>query len=72
MKLCDVTQFYSPKSGGVRRYLMEKRRYVLDHTDDEHHLIIPGDKTEYIQEGRLHTFTVASPRVDRTSATASC
>ena len=67
MKLCDVTQFYSPKSGGVRRYLMEKRRYIVEHTDDEHHLIIPGEKTEYLREGRLHTFTVASPRVDRTS-----
>ncbi len=67
MKLCDVTQFYSPKSGGVRRYLMEKRRYIAAQTEDEHHLVIPGERTEYVQEGRLHTLTVASPRVDRTS-----
>ncbi|HEY8966745.1 MAG TPA: glycosyltransferase [Candidatus Methylacidiphilales bacterium] len=67
MKLCDVTQFYSPKSGGVRRYLMEKRRYIAERTDDEHHLIVPGEKTEYTREGRLHTYTVAAPRVDRTS-----
>ena len=67
MKLCDVTQFYSPRSGGVRRYLMEKRRYIVEQTEDEHHLIVPGEKTEHVQEGRLHLFTVASPRVDKTS-----
>ncbi len=67
MKLCDVTQFYSPRSGGVRRYLMEKRRYIVERTQDEHHLIIPGERTEHIQEGRLHTFTVASPQINKTS-----
>ncbi|MDE1171411.1 MAG: glycosyltransferase [Verrucomicrobium sp.] len=67
MKLCDVTQFFSPRSGGVRRYLLEKRRYIEERTDDEHHLVIPGEKTEYKQEGRLHTFTVASPQVSKTS-----
>ncbi len=67
MKLCDVTQFFSPKSGGVRRYLLEKRRYVAEHTEDEHHLIVPGARTGHTREGRLHTFTVASPQVNRTS-----
>jgi len=67
VRLCDVTQFYSSRSGGVRRYLMEKRRYIERETEDEHHLIVPGEKTEHIREGRLHTFTVASPRVDQTS-----
>ena len=42
MKICDVTQFYSPVSGGVKRYISEKRRYVLANTRDEHHLIVPG------------------------------
>ena len=67
LKLCDVTQFFSPKSGGVRRYILEKRRYIERETEDEHHLIVPGERTEHIQEGRLHTFTIASPRVDQTS-----
>ena len=28
MKVCDLTQFYSPLSGGVKRYLEEKRNYA--------------------------------------------
>lgn len=67
MKVCDVTQFYSPFGGGVKRYLSEKRRFVQEHTEDEHILIIPGAKTGYIREGRLHTYTVASPPISATS-----
>jgi alpha-1,6-mannosyltransferase len=67
MKVCDVTQFYSPYGGGVKRYLSEKRRYVRECTDDEHVLIIPGARNEHIQEGRLHTYTIESPPVSYTS-----
>ena len=64
MKICDVTQFYSPVSGGVKRYVLEKRRYVLQQTRDEHHLIIPGSETRYERQGRLHLHTIRSPRLD--------
>jgi len=64
VKVCDVTQFYSPVSGGVKRYISEKRRYVLEHTHDEHHLIIPGPNTRYERDGRLHLHTIRSPRLD--------
>ncbi len=64
MKICDVTQFYSPVSGGVKRYISEKRRHVVEHTRDEHHLIIPGNTTRYEREGRLHLHTIRSPRLD--------
>ncbi|MCE0483653.1 MAG: glycosyltransferase [Methylacidiphilales bacterium] len=64
MKICDVTQFYSPVSGGVKRYISEKRRHVVEHTRDEHHLIIPGAETRYEREGRLHLHTIHSPRLD--------
>lgn len=67
MKVCDATQFYSAKGGGVKRYLMEKRKYIVEHTDDEHVLLVPGPRTERIQEGRLITWTVASPPIDPTS-----
>ena len=44
LKFCDVTQFYSPLSGGVKRYVHEKIRYIETHRpDDEHVLIIPGE-----------------------------
>ena len=64
MKICDVTQFYSPVSGGVKRYISEKRLHVLQHTRDEHHLIIPGSDTRYERQGRLHLHTIHSPRLD--------
>jgi alpha-1,6-mannosyltransferase len=64
VKICDVTQFYSPVSGGVKRYISEKRRYVVEQTRDEHHLIIPGSQTRYEREGRLHLHTIRSPRLD--------
>ena len=28
VKICDLTQFYSPLSGGVKRYLHEKIAYI--------------------------------------------
>lgn len=67
MIVCDVTQFYSPFGGGVRRYLTEKRRFVLEHTDDVHVLVIPGERTEHRREGRLHTYTIQSPSISATS-----
>ncbi|MGD9896321.1 MAG: glycosyltransferase [Candidatus Methylacidiphilaceae bacterium] len=67
MKICDVTQFYSPRSGGVRRYLGEKQEHVRRRTEDEHYLIVPGERTSHQGEGRTHVITIASPKVDRTS-----
>jgi alpha-1,6-mannosyltransferase len=64
VKICDVTQFYSPVSGGVKRYISEKRKHVLEHTRDEHHLIVPGPSNRYDREGRLHLHTIHSPRLD--------
>jgi alpha-1,6-mannosyltransferase len=64
VKICDVTQFYSPVSGGVKRYISEKRLHVVEHTRDEHHLIIPGNATRYERDGRLHLHTIRSPRLD--------
>ena len=67
MRICDLTQFYSPKSGGVKRYIHEKRRFIERETQDEHILIVPGKATRLEEQGRLKTFTIRSPRVDRTS-----
>src|ERR1051326_792045 len=67
MKICDVTQFYSPVSGGVKRYLTEKRDYIAQYTDHEHVLIVPGPKNTVVREGRLTLHYIASPRVSFTS-----
>ena len=68
MKICDLTQFYSPLSGGVKRYVHEKISYIQANSpDDEHILIIPGPKTELIADGRSRIYSIHSPLVSRSS-----
>ncbi len=68
MKICDLTQFYSPVSGGVKRYLQEKIGYLNENSrDDCHILIIPGPADGVTAEGRARTYTIRSPLVSRTS-----
>ena len=67
MKLCDLTQFYSPASGGVRRYIGEKVRFIRTQTADEHILIIPGERDECSGDERARVYTIKSPLVSRTA-----
>lgn len=68
VKICDVTQFYSPLSGGVKRYVNEKIDYIERHSpDDSHLLIVPGSKTEIQTNGRSTTYFIRSPLVSRRS-----
>jgi alpha-1,6-mannosyltransferase len=68
LKICDLTQFYSPVSGGVKRYVSEKVRHVQERTaGDEHILIIPGERDEVVRAERARTHTIGSPLVSRTT-----
>ena len=68
MKICDLTQFYSPRSGGVRRYVSEKVRYIREESaGDEHVLIIPGERNEVIEGERSRVYSIKSPLISRTS-----
>ena len=67
MKVCDLTQFYSPLSGGVKRYVHEKADYVRTEAKDEHVLIVPGAKTERLGDDRSRIYTIRSPLVSRTT-----
>lgn len=67
MKICDLTQFYSPVSGGVKRYIAEKVAYLHAHTEDEHVLIVPGAQDELTVNGRAKVYTLKSPLISRTS-----
>jgi alpha-1,6-mannosyltransferase len=60
---CDLTQSWSDVGGGVRTYLLHKRRHILDATPHSHLMIVPGDRDEVAIEERAITVTVASPRV---------
>lgn len=60
LHLVDTTLFYSPTSGGVRRYLNAKHSWLAAHTRWEHTIVVPG-RRERFERGGLCTlpgFTV--------------
>lgn len=61
MKICDLTQSYNPTSGGIRTYIHEKRRYIQNHTDHEHVLIVPGPENAIERDRRATVYTIKSP-----------
>ncbi len=68
MKICDLTQFYSPLSGGVKRYAHEKINYIQSATaEDEHVLIIPDVETKVTRGYRSRIYSIHSPLLSRTS-----
>jgi alpha-1,6-mannosyltransferase len=42
--LVDVTMLFSPTSGGIRRYLLAKHRWLRQHTRIKHTILVPGDR----------------------------
>ncbi len=66
MLVCDLTQFYSPVGGGVRRYISEKAKH-LRAAGHRHLLIVPGEKTERREENGNIVYTIASPLISRTA-----
>ena len=68
MKICDLTQFYSPVSGGVRRYIEQKSAFLRRHRPDcQHVVIVPGEKTDSSGDGKVRVYTIASQLLSRTS-----
>src|SRR6187549_499749 len=43
MHVVDATLFYSPTSGGVKRYLLAKHEWMHAHTNWRHSLLVPGE-----------------------------
>ena len=54
MHLVDTTLFYSPTSGGVKRYLTAKHAWLASHTSWEHTIVVPGRHGD-IQRGGVCT-----------------
>ncbi len=59
MHVVDATLFYSPTSGGVKRYLLAKHEWMRAQTNWRHSIVVPGDSTTHapgdvsMVEGRL-------------------
>jgi len=49
--LVDATLFYSPTSGGVKRYLAAKHAWLAAHTAWEHTIVVPGRDTHFERGG---------------------
>jgi alpha-1,6-mannosyltransferase len=45
MHVVDATLFFSPTSGGVKRYLLAKHEWMRSHTNWRHSLVVPGEET---------------------------
>ena len=60
LHLVDTTLFYSPTSGGVRRYLNAKHAWLAAHTHWEHSIVVPGRRDRFERGGlcTLSGFTV--------------
>jgi alpha-1,6-mannosyltransferase len=56
MHLVDTTLFYSPTSGGVKRYLSAKHAWLRAHTSWEHTIIVPGEE-DHIERGEVCTLS---------------
>ncbi len=56
MHLLDTTLFYSPTSGGVKRYLSAKHAWLAAHTSWEHTIVVPGART-HIERGGVCTLS---------------
>jgi len=51
MHLVDTTLFFSPTSGGVRRYLTAKHAWLQANTSHRHSLLVPGTVNELNPDG---------------------
>lgn len=60
MHIVDVTLFFAPHSGGVKRYLLAKRRHFASCADVRHTLLVPGPRTAARVPGVIE---LASPRI---------
>jgi alpha-1,6-mannosyltransferase len=54
MHLLDTTLFYSPTSGGVKRYLTAKHAWLGAHTSWEHTIVVPGSR-DHLERGGVCT-----------------
>jgi alpha-1,6-mannosyltransferase len=52
MHLVDTTLFYSPTSGGVKRYLTAKHDWLRANTSWKHSILVPGE-VEHIEQGSV-------------------
>lgn len=61
MHVADVTMFYAPQSGGVRRYVEAKRAWLNAHRGFSHTLLVPGSRATAAESRTLSLPSVPLP-----------
>jgi alpha-1,6-mannosyltransferase len=61
MHLADLTLFFAPHSGGVKRYLLAKRAYFATQAHVRHSLLVPGPQTRESASGLFEIASAAIP-----------
>jgi len=60
MHIVDVTLFFAPHSGGVKRYLLAKRQFLARQAGIRHTLVVPGPRNRTREPGIVE---LASPQI---------
>jgi alpha-1,6-mannosyltransferase len=60
MHVVDATLFFSPTSGGVKRYLLAKHEWMAAHTSWRHSLVVPGENHRHAPDD---ISTIAGSRI---------
>ena len=60
MHIVDTTLFFAPHSGGVKRYLLAKRRYCAATRGIRHTLVVPGPRRAASERDVV---SIAAPRI---------
>jgi len=63
LRVCDIVQFHSPISGGIRRYITDKSRIFSQFKMIEHCVIIPGPVDATWKTGNTTYFQIKSPLI---------
>ncbi len=65
MKVCDITHFYTTKSGGVKTYLLNKVDFFGKNIDSDikHFLILPSDADRFERNQKSNFYFIKSPEI---------
>lgn len=61
MKICDLVFAYNDKSGGIKTYIREKRKFIEENTRAHHVLIVPERESGCIRSAGHSLYHVSSP-----------
>ncbi|WP_431355805.1 glycosyltransferase [Caulobacter segnis] len=62
VRLVDTTMLYAPRSGGVKRYLTNKREWFAAHRPDVRHtLVVPGPRHAHDGDGEVSIYAAPLP-----------